>query len=59
MILLDIHIWIWLVQGDPRLTQQHQNYYYNLSIIGIEYEDLDYNQALPFFLMLPQSLINL
>ena len=26
MILLDTHIWIWLVQGDPRLTQQHQNY---------------------------------
>jgi PIN domain nuclease of toxin-antitoxin system len=26
MILLDTHIWIWWVQGDPRLTQQHQNY---------------------------------
>jgi PIN domain nuclease of toxin-antitoxin system len=24
MILLDTHIWIWWVQGDPKLTQQHQ-----------------------------------
>jgi PIN domain nuclease of toxin-antitoxin system len=24
MILLDTHIWVWWVQGDNRLTQQHQ-----------------------------------
>lgn len=24
MIILDTHIWIWWVQGDSRLTQQHQ-----------------------------------
>lgn len=24
MILLDTHIWVWWVQGDRRLTQQHQ-----------------------------------
>ena len=25
MIVLDTHIWVWWVQGDSRLTQQHQN----------------------------------
>ncbi len=24
MIILDTHIWVWWVQGDNRLTQQHQ-----------------------------------
>ncbi|MFB8791703.1 MAG: hypothetical protein U7123_23385 [Potamolinea sp.] len=24
MIVLDTHIWVWWVQGDNRLTQQHQ-----------------------------------
>lgn len=26
MIILDTHIWIWWVQNDPRLTQQHKNW---------------------------------
>ncbi len=25
MILLDTHIWVWWVQGDPRLTPSYQN----------------------------------
>jgi PIN domain nuclease of toxin-antitoxin system len=25
MIILDTHIWIWWVQGDNRLTHQHQS----------------------------------
>lgn len=24
MIVLDTHIWVWWVQGDPRLTQRHR-----------------------------------
>jgi PIN domain nuclease of toxin-antitoxin system len=35
MILLDTHIWIWLVQGDPRLTQQHQNYLSEYETAGL------------------------
>ncbi|PHM08024.1 type II toxin-antitoxin system VapC family toxin [Nostoc sp. 'Peltigera malacea cyanobiont' DB3992] len=26
MIILDTHIWVWWVQGDARLTKQHQNW---------------------------------
>lgn len=26
MIVLDTHIWVWWVQGDNRLTQQHQRW---------------------------------
>ncbi len=26
MIILDTHIWVWWVQGDARLTQQHQQW---------------------------------
>ena len=26
MILLDTHIWVWWVQGDKRLTPQHQTF---------------------------------
>lgn len=26
MIILDTHIWVWWVQNDPRLTQQHKNW---------------------------------
>ncbi len=26
MIVLDTHIWVWWVQGDSRLTQQHQTW---------------------------------
>lgn len=26
MIVLDTHIWVWWVQGDARLTQQHQQW---------------------------------
>jgi PIN domain nuclease of toxin-antitoxin system len=26
VIVLDTHIWVWWVQGDARLTQQHQQY---------------------------------
>jgi len=26
MIILDTHIWVWWVQGDTKLTKQHQNW---------------------------------
>ena len=35
MILLDTHIWIWWVQGDPRLTEQHQTYLQTHESAGI------------------------
>ncbi len=36
--------------------QQHQTYYTNLRVLGMEYSILNYQKALPFLLMLPQSV---
>lgn len=35
MIILDTHIWIWWVQGDRRLTQQHQAFIKAADELGI------------------------
>lgn len=35
MIIIDTHIWIWWVQGDSRLTQQHQAYIEAADGLGI------------------------
>lgn len=47
----------WLIQSEKNYYQLHQTYYKNIRILGLEYEELDYTKALPFLLMLPQSLI--
>lgn len=50
----------WLIQSEKNYYNQHQTYYNNLRVLGLEYEELDYSKALPFILMLPESLkINL
>ncbi|MBK9109727.1 MAG: Fic family protein [Saprospiraceae bacterium] len=46
----------WLIQSEKNYYSNHRNYYKNISLIGLEYETLDYMNALPFLLMLPQSL---
>lgn len=46
----------WFVQSEKNYYQNHQLYYSNLRRLGMEYELLDYSQALPFLEMLPQSL---
>lgn len=43
----------WFVQSEKNYYLQHQTYYNNLRILGLEYQDLDYSKALPFLLMLP------
>ncbi len=48
----------WFVQSEKHYYQQHQTYYKNIRLLGLEYPELDYNQALPFLLMLPNSLFN-
>ncbi len=47
----------WLIQSEKNYYLKHQTYYKNLQMLGLEYENLDYLKALPFILMLPQSLI--
>ncbi|NOU37840.1 MAG: Fic family protein [Ferruginibacter sp.] len=47
----------WLIESEKNYYQQHQLYYKNLRLLGLDYEDLNYQNAIPFLLMLPQSLI--
>lgn len=46
----------WLIQSEKSYYLNHQTYYKNLRMLGLEYEMPDYSQSIPFLLMLPQSL---
>jgi hypothetical protein len=46
----------WFVDSERHYYQQHQTYYNNLRVLGLEYHELDYSKAMPFLLMLPNSL---
>jgi Fic family protein len=48
----------WFIQSEKGYYDRHQLYYSNLRKLGIEYEHLDYSQALPFLMMLPLSIEN-
>ena len=48
----------WFVQSEKMYYQQHQAYYKNIRLLGLEYPELDYKQALPFLLMLPNAVFN-
>lgn len=47
---------VWFVESEKNYYQHHQMYYKNLRALGLEYVQLDYTKALPFLLMLPNSL---
>ena len=49
----------WFMQSEKNYYLQHQTYYKNIRALGLEYPLLDYSQALPFLLMLPNSFENL
>ena len=46
----------WFLQSEKNYYLQHQTYYNNIRLLGLEYPELDYSKALPFLLMLPSSL---
>ena len=46
----------WYLQSEKNYYKNHASYYTNLRRQGIEYEELDYSKALPFLLMLANSL---
>lgn len=46
----------WFIESEKNYYDQHQIYYKNIRLLGLEYELLDYGQALPFLSMLPQSI---
>ncbi len=46
----------WFIQSEKNYYNQHQVYYKNLRSLGLEYAELDFSKALPFLLMLPNSV---
>jgi Fic family protein len=46
----------WFIQSEKMYYNQHQTYYSNIRLLGLEYPTLDYNKALPFLLMFPNAL---
>jgi len=47
----------WFLQNEKHYYNNHQTYYNNLRMLGIEYPALDYGKALPFILMSAQGLL--
>jgi Fic family protein len=46
----------WFVQSEKYYYDHHQTYYKNIRVMGLEYEMLDYDKAMPFLLMLANVL---
>ena len=46
----------WYIQSEHYYYKNIEDYYKNLSRLGVFYENLNYDKALPFLLMLPNSL---
>jgi Fic family protein len=46
----------WYIQLEKFYYKEVNKYYKNLARLGLFYDALDYNKAIPFLLMLPQSL---
>ena len=47
---------VWFIQSEKNYYHQHQTYYKNIRVLGLEYIDLNYSKAMPFLLMLPKSI---
>ena len=48
----------WFVQSEKYYYLHHNTYYANIRALGLEYPSLDYSKALPFALMLPNSVLH-
>lgn len=46
----------WLLQSEKYYYLKHSSYYSNIRRLGLEYDELDYSQAMDFLIMLPESL---
>jgi Fic family protein len=46
----------WFVQSERNYYNNHQTYYNTIRQLGLDYEDLNYSEAMPFLQMLPNSL---
>jgi Fic family protein len=47
----------WYVQSEKYYYQNHQTYYNNIRILGLEYHELDYSKSIPFLSMLANSVV--
>ena len=45
----------WFLQSEKMYYLKYQEYYKNIRLLGMEYQELDYGKALPFLLILPKS----
>jgi hypothetical protein len=45
------------VQSEKYYYQNHQTYYSNIRILGLEYDELDYSKSIPFLSMLANSVV--
>ena len=48
----------WFLQSELNYYKHVNDYYKNLNRLGMFYEQLDYSKALPFLLMLPNSIVS-
>ena len=46
----------WFIQSERNYYEQHQTYYNNIRRLGLEYQELKYSEALPFFFLLPNAI---
>lgn len=46
----------WFIQSERNYYDQHQIYYNNIRRLGLEYQELNYSEALPFLQMLPIAM---
>lgn len=46
----------WYLQSEKYYYQQHKTYYNYIRALGLEYGELDYEKALPFLMMLADSI---
>ncbi|MDZ4709728.1 MAG: Fic family protein [Saprospiraceae bacterium] len=46
----------WFIQSERNYYDQHQTYYNNIRRLGLEYDELNYAEALPFLQILPNAI---
>nr|WP_295865278.1 Fic family protein [uncultured Chitinophaga sp.] len=49
----------WFVQSEKYYYLHHQEYYNNIRLLGLEYDELNYAAALPFLMMLSNAVIEM
>ena len=46
----------WFVQSEKNYYDNHQTYYSNIRRLGLDYQELNYDEAMPFLQMLPKAI---